>query len=415
MKTVSSDMPRLKHLPFFSALDEAKSPATYTAIQAGLLALRLVDHWAIDGTIIVEPDSVGIQSLRTAIAGLEPTDRLRECLIGIVNTMQSLQSVDIQLVLPRLFAYAMFLEKRGDLVLAADVYDSVSRLGHESYDVELVVESLIRAGYCRRTLGAFDESERIYDRATRIARRRKVHGLALQAQIGRATVIMTRGDLPAADTVLRDAAAEAQTRGLTDEFARAQHGRFVIASRRGNLSQAACLAYESLEAQSVDSERDRVLGDLGAVLILMKRYEAALDALTILDATAVSETVRWNARVNLVALGARALNRDLFTRARASLEGVMLPPETLANYLIESARGYRSFGEPEVAETLLVQALELANLHGLHRSVFEIEEMFTAMTSGELPVPEPSVNHPDSDALEEVVAGLRLAAAAIPA
>src|ERR1035437_6464665 len=97
MKTVSSDMPRLKHLPFFSALDEAKSPATYTAIQAGLLALRLVDHWAIDGTIIVEPDSVGIQSLRTAIAGLEPADRLRECLIGIVNTMQSLQSVDIQL------------------------------------------------------------------------------------------------------------------------------------------------------------------------------------------------------------------------------------------------------------------------------------------------------------------------------
>lgn len=93
----------------------------------------------------------------------------------------------------------------------------------------------------------------------------------------------------------------------------------------------------------------------------------------------------------------------------------MLPPETLANYLIESARGYRSFGEPEVAETLLVQALELANLHGLHRSVFEIEEMFTAMTSGELPVPEPSVNHPDSDALEEVVAGLRLAAASIPA
>jgi hypothetical protein len=108
MKTVSSDMPRLKHLPFFLALDEAKSPATYTAIQAGLLALRLVDHWAIDGTIIVEPDSVGIQSLRTAIAGLEPADRLRECLIGIVNTMQSLQSVDIQLVLPRLFAYAMF-------------------------------------------------------------------------------------------------------------------------------------------------------------------------------------------------------------------------------------------------------------------------------------------------------------------
>ena len=55
----------LEHLPFFEAVGEAEenSPKAYSAT-AGLLMLRLIDHWILAGPVMVEPESVSVKSVR---------------------------------------------------------------------------------------------------------------------------------------------------------------------------------------------------------------------------------------------------------------------------------------------------------------------------------------------------------------
>src|SRR5450755_3096628 len=105
MKRTRTTTLGLKHLPFFEAVGEAEenSPKAHSAT-AGLLILRLIDHWVLAGPVMVEPESVSVRSVRAAIMKLETTDPSRDVLLGLINTMQTIREVDIQPVLPRLFA-----------------------------------------------------------------------------------------------------------------------------------------------------------------------------------------------------------------------------------------------------------------------------------------------------------------------
>ena len=296
-------------------------------------------------------------------------------LLGLVNTMQTVREVDIQAVLPRLFAYAGCLEKRVELTLAADVYGTIARLAEEDFDGDLLIDSFLRLGYCKRTLGELNDAESSYATAGKIAKRQKETARALRSQIGSAIVVLTRGNLPKAEELLAQVTVESERAECAEESSAALHARSVVAQRRGNLARAVCFAYEALQYTALPTERDSILGDIGAYFISMQRFDAARDALMILEATASTAMVRLNARVNMVALAARAGDRDLFTNSRTRLEGVALPPETQVNYLIESARGLRRFGESETARGLLEDARELAVSHGFNRSIFEAEEM----------------------------------------
>ena len=102
----------LKHLPFFEALAVAPegSPDAKFAT-AGLLTLRMLDHWVLAGASIVEPESVSVRSVRRAIMDLPPAEPIREALLGLVNAMQMLRVVDVTPVLPRLFSYGQLLER----------------------------------------------------------------------------------------------------------------------------------------------------------------------------------------------------------------------------------------------------------------------------------------------------------------
>src|SRR6185437_103864 len=105
----------LKHLAFFEAVGESEeNSAKAYAATAGLLMLRLIDHWILAGPVMVEPESVSVRSVRNAIMQLESGDPSREILLGLVNAMQTVREVDIQPVLPRLFAYAGCLEKKAE-------------------------------------------------------------------------------------------------------------------------------------------------------------------------------------------------------------------------------------------------------------------------------------------------------------
>jgi hypothetical protein len=366
----------LKHLAFFEAVGEAKenSPKAQSAT-AGLLMLRLIDHWVLAGPVMVEPESVSVKSVRGAIMQLEATDPTREVLLGLVNTMQTVREVDIQPVLPRLFAYAGYLEKRAELTLASDVYGTIARLAEEDFDGDLLIDSFLRLGYCKRMLGELGDAESSYVTAGKIAKRQKETARELRSQIGTAIVVLTRGNLPKAEQMLDRIAIDSERLNCIAELARALHVKATVAFRRGAVGGAVCFAYEALQRTVTASERDMILGDIGAYFIAMCRFESARDALLILEATASTGLVRLQAQINMVALAARAGDRGLFASSRTRLEGVAMPPENRVNYLIESARGLRLFGEPEIARGLLEQARELAGEHGLNRSVFEAEQM----------------------------------------
>jgi hypothetical protein len=167
-----------------------------------------------------------------------------------------------------------------------------------------------------------------------------------------------------------------------------------------------------LQLTASPSERDLILGDIAGYFISMGRHEAARDALMIVDATSTSELARIAARGNMVVNAARAGDEIAFRNARARMEGVELPTEFEVNYLIESARGLRRFGEAIAARELLERARDLASAHDMNRAVFEAEALLSAgdvaheTVSGE-------TRYSDSDSAAEVEQELRRMASSV--
>jgi Flp pilus assembly protein TadD len=400
--------PTLKHLAFFEALGEQEdgSPQALAAT-AGLLSLRMVDHWLLAGAVIVEPDSVSVRSVRASIMSLPENDSLREVLLGLVNTLQTLRNVDAQPILPRLFAYAGLLEKRAQLPLAADVFETVVRLGNEEFEGDMMIDAHMRLGYCRRMLGQLGEAETAYANAGKIAKHRKEPARFQHSRIGVAKVAYARGNLPASDAMLQDVVRECALKGYEQVHAIALHDNATVARTRGDYTRAVCLAYEALELTRNDSERERVLNDIAAIFGSMGRFNEAETTLLIQNATAVTPEVRCISRVSLMSLAARRSDRTQFEHYRNSVDGAALPPDLKVNFLIESARGERAFGSDLEAASLLETALDLARIHGLNRAIFEAEEMLASpaetvntTVSGEFQVVDP-------DPAAHVVDGLR--------
>jgi tetratricopeptide (TPR) repeat protein len=281
----------LKHLPFFEVLASApEGSAEARQATAGLLTLRMIDHWVLAGPAIVEPESVSVRSVRAAIMQLPAREPVREALLTVVNTMQMLRHVDLVPVLPRVFAYAQLLERHhGALPLAADGYESVIRLADAEFDAELVMDAMHRLSFCQRKLGQLDAATASSQAMSKLATRRKDRARQLRAKIGLGQVAMLREQYAQADTQFVEVEQAAERLELTRELAMATHNRAVVASRAGRTVDAVILAHRSLKATTDPVERDRVLGDLAAFLIQLEQYEAAIDALRIIEVTAASE------------------------------------------------------------------------------------------------------------------------------
>ena len=411
MNRSRTSSPGLKHLAFFEALAEStENTPPYRAATAGLLALRLVDHWVLAGPAMVEPESVSVRSVREAIMAIEANDPQRESLLGLVNAMQTQRTVDLQPILPRVFAYARALEQRGNLALAADAYGSVVRLADDELEATLIIDSHMRLGYCLRKLAKLSEAEAAYVSAGKIAKRRREKHRLYRSQIGLANVAAMRGNLPKADEMLQEIVDLCSQEGFRDVSAFALHDHSIVARQRGNFDSAVCRAYEALTLANSDGHRERILGDLGACFVAMGRFQAARDALLVEEATAVTVASRTIARINLVALAARLPDEQLFERCRQELAGLELAPDVETNYLIECARGLRVFGKDAEAEMLLTKARDTARSHDLNLAVHEAELMLAqkvadAPTQNHMPVP--------SAAAVRVEGELRIMAAAL--
>jgi len=404
----------LKHLPFFELLASAPegSPEARLAT-AGLLSLRMIDHWVLSGAAIVEPESVSVRSVRQAIMALPPKEPVREALLTIVNTMQMLRHVDLMPVLPRLFAYAQLLERHhGSMALAADAYWSVIRLADAEHDVELVMDAYHRLAFCERKTGALDDAMESSAAMAKLATRSKDRARTLQAKMGQAQVAVMRGDLAAADSQLVAIAQDAKHHDLTREFAMATHNRSVVAARAGNSTEAILLAHEALQSTRDPLERDRVLSDLAAFLLWADQIDAALDALRVLEVTASSEEPRVAARGNIVIAAARSGNRQLFDSARRELETASLSLESRINLYVESARGLRDFGDDTGMATSLAAAEALARAGGAEWAWEKIAEVRAAT-----PAPRIAKRGAEKrdDPTREVVANLRTMAETVDA
>ncbi len=390
MKRTPGQPHSLKHLPFFEVLASApEGSADSKLATAGLLTLRMIDHWVLAGPAIVEPESVSVRSVRQAIMALPAREAVREALLTTVNTMQMLRHVDLVPVLPRVFAYAQLLERHhGALVLAADAYETVIRLTDVEADADLMMDSYMRLAFCQRKLGRLDAAVESGSLLVKLATRRKDRARALRGKIGLAHVAMVRGDLSGADSQFVAVAVEAQKHQLTREFAMATHDRAVVASRSGNTTAAVVLAHQALKQTDDPVDRDRVLGDLAAFLVKLEQFDAALDALRIIELTAVSEEPRTTAKAVMLAAAARSGRREVFDHARQSLSGVTLHVELHVNVLIETARGLFFFGEETQAAQLLNEAQILAQTAGLAGATAEIQAM-RAGTTIAVGVPNP--------------------------
>jgi hypothetical protein len=405
----------LKHLPFFEVLAAAPedSPEALRAT-AGLLSLRMLDHWVLAGPAIVEPESVSVRSVRKAIMALPASEPAREALLTTVNTMQMLRQVDLVPVLPRVFAYAQLLERHyGSMALAADAYSSVVRLADADFDAELVMDSYANMAFCQRRTGALTAAAESSTALARLAGRKKDRARVLRAKIGLGLVTMARGDLAAADTQFADVAVEAEQYELTRELSMALHNRAVVASRNEDQTRAIVLAHAALKSTFDPIDRDRVLADLSAFLIKSGRYEAAIDALRILELTAASEEPRRLARANIVIAAARWGKRDVFDASRQDVDAEKLTLEARVNFHIESARGLANFGRPGDAEEALTFAENEARENGLTNAIREIDEVRAGVpvvvdeSADEILVGE--------DPAGEVVVELRAMAAALAA
>ncbi len=388
--------PTLKHLAFFEAVaDSPEGSAAANAATAGLLVLRLIDHWTQIGGPMVEPDSMSIRSSRAAIMEIPALDPQREVLLGIVNTLQTLREVELGPVLPRLQAYAAVLERRTLNALALDVYETIIRFAQPGYELELQYDALMRAAHCQGQLARLDDAEASYAQAVALGKRMKSAERAIRARLSAAIVPFMRGNFPKTRTLFDQIEIELESARLADDARRELRGtlhfaRSNMAGRERKLDEALRHAHTALGLHRSSVDRERTLGQIAVILLTAERFEAARAALTIVDLTTIREDTRTVAQANLHSLAARTGDRELFDRMLAQLSGRELPAQVRANLLIESARGYRVFGEPERADELLHEAREFAVTHELNRSVFEVDELL----AGREPFPLPDAGTP---------------------
>lgn len=364
----------MRHLSFFqelASLDDGD--ASWRAVSAGLVFLRLVDAWVEEGSSVVAADGWGVRSVRAAIDEMADGLPERAILQSAMDALESSQSGDLHAVAPRLMAYARSLELDGHWTLSADVYDTVIGHLHPDEESEIVVNALLRRGHCLRSLGELAEASGVFGTAADLAHQHGDMMGLLRARIGEAKIIVARGNMPAADELLRETIDHATANRLLEVRSMATHERAYIAHTTGQYDLAVRFAYDALRDSASEVERDRILADLAASFYMLGVKSAARDAFLILAATGREQWQRWTATMNLMELAAEDGIEVQFERYRSQLASAKLPPLQKGQFEMEAGRGYLLLDDRENARVWLNRALETASSHRFNQLVFAIE------------------------------------------
>lgn len=402
--------PALRHVAFLEAVEALPVESPQRApLEAAFLTLRLLDEWMASGSTIVESTGQALLATRRAVGLITDDDATRSSLEGVIDAMVTLQEPDAQPLLPRLFAYAGLLERRGSMRIAGDTYQTVSKYADAAAHFDIAFDSLMRHGFCLRAEGQLEFAARSYESAGALAARERDRSRVLYSRIGVAKVVWARGDLPAADAALSAVLEEAAELNDARLHAVALHDSAALAKLRGDLPRAVRFAFDSFREQTDEVEKERVLNDLANFLAQTGAFETARRALLIMERGGKLQQSRWIARQNLMDLGIRQGSETAFEEFRRLLDSEPLPAPLRASFLRDSGRGFAAFGRVKEAEAALRQSVEIAERHGLHQVGFEANAALENMErlGRELkknrPAPTPAPDDIDS-CIEELLA-----------
>ncbi len=378
MDLSSTSPSRLPHQAFFEALAacESESSVGWAGAAAGLVVVRLFDHWVEFGPELLAPDQWEVTAVREAVARIKAGDPIRAILEGIVEAIAANPSGEPARILPRLMAYGRALHYEAKWALSADVYQTVLAQAHPLDECDLTIDAYMQFGYCLRMLGQWPEATDAYTAAGELAAAAGDLVKALRARVAEAKLAMDRGNMPKAEEILDDTLTRTarDAEDLRDIRAVAFHDRAVVAHARGQYEPAARFGYQALQGYREQAARDRALVDIAIAFVELGVYSAARDALVIVAATAREQYVRWAATINLMDIAVREGCEPVFENYRGELEDKELPASLEANYHLHVGWGYFVFHRLGAARVALERARDIAARHQFHEVAFKAEE-----------------------------------------
>jgi tetratricopeptide (TPR) repeat protein len=367
----------LRHLAFFEELGSMdESDASWRAVSAGLVVMRLVDRWMSDGARGLTAHSVS--AVRAAIEEMAETTPVRRILSSVVDAMEESESGEMHAVMPRLMAYGQGLEYESKLSLAADVYRTIVAHAHPIEDADIAIPAHHRLGFCLRNMGDLTGAAAAYDDASRLSSSAGDLVSLIRAQVGRANVWISLGNVPQAEALLDDAIVRAGVPGFEEIRSRALHDRAHVAALRGQYERTIQFAYEALDIAGSQRERDRILCDIAAGFSDLGLLHIARDAYLVIASTAQEQYVRWLSELNLLELAAREGCEPQFDRYRRSLESEDLTPQLRVLYLLHVGRGYDYLGQTASGIAYLERAVRLAEQFKVNQLLFDAEAALDA-------------------------------------
>jgi tetratricopeptide (TPR) repeat protein len=400
--------PVLRHVAFLELMSIApETSVAHRGSQASFLTLRLLENWIALGEDLAMPESSAQQAARSAVGALSDDEELRASLGSVIDAVSALQQPDPQPVLPRVYALGKLYEQRGLMPQAADVYSTVARFVDSSVHLDLAYDAHMRHGFCLRNAGEFEWSDQAYTTAGSLAARARDRVRVLTSRLGLAKNESARGNLPAAEQALEELQNEADKLAATRLVANVMHERAVVARNRDDVPRAIRLAFESFRRSQIEYDRERVLRDLASFLMLHGADETARVAFQLMELGTKSEAVRNSARLGLMELAMREGNEPLFESYRRKLADAEIHATARTSFLLDSGKGFASFGRYPEAREALRSALQLAESNGQNQRVFQIEEALTTMDAAERQKTRQKTNRPElTTAPDDIAAAL---------
>jgi tetratricopeptide (TPR) repeat protein len=363
----------IRHQVYFDTLGSLKEDsASWRSVFAGLSVLRLVDSYADNGSSIDPASWAQLHSVRSAIEAVSEGDPVRGVLTTALEEATKRAVID-ETVCTALLAYGRALDYEASWGLATDVFSTVAKLVRPEKNAKLAVEANVAVGGAARRNGEWEISARAYSQAAYIADTLGDRQGVLTVQVGIANTYLAKGNLPQAQIILDDVIVQAREQELTEVQGAALHSRAGLAAHRGDYAEGLKLAYEALAHTRKPTERDQVLGDIGAMFAALGVHDAARDAHLILAATAQTKLVRWSATLNLMELSGLEGNEDAFDSYARELAREPLNAWVRSHYLLFLGEGFARFGRYAAADETLQEASTFAEANQIHQVAFKAQ------------------------------------------
>jgi len=362
----------MRHLVFLEELAKTdETDANWRSTSAGLVVLRLVDHWMETGS--TGGDSWGLAAVRDAVAEIEETTPVRRILASAVDAIAEAKPADISAVIPRLMAYAKSLEYDARWALAVDVYETILPHADPVADADVVITAHVQTSTCLRALGDFDGALDASRRAQEVAVAANDLSGQLRGRLVEGRISISRGNYPVAASICDEIIEASERHGLLEMKSRALQDRSGISGMTGEFEQAIQFAYAALPNAASERDREMILLSIATGFSELGVIDVARDAYLVVLATAQDQYVRWIAAMNMMEIAGRQRSEPVFDRYRRELANVQLTSYLHAKFLILVGNGYLQFGRRELAISTLEEAIQYSREKGLNHLVFEAE------------------------------------------